>query len=108
VLRVAQDQPWVDAARDALVPGHVADPSPVAAGATSGRASTGITTFVACVPAPTVVRLGCCLGRLSAAGARGGAVHQVLGARLDPREEARHDAADAEARVALDVGRADQ
>src|SRR5262245_47429892 len=37
-----------------------------------------------------------------------GAIHEVPGARLDPREEARHETADAQLRVALDVAGRDQ
>src|SRR5882672_124624 len=44
----------------------------------------------------------------SAARTRRRALDQLSGARLDPREEARHHDAHAEPRVALDVGDVDQ
>src|SRR5262249_39558183 len=46
-------------------------------------------------------------GSRSAARLRG-AIHQVVGAGLDPREEACHETADAQLRVALDVAGRDQ
>src|SRR5262249_54189118 len=47
-------------------------------------------------------------GVTSAAGSGGRALDQLLGARLDPRKEARHHDAHAQARVALDVADVDQ
>src|SRR5215813_11543835 len=48
------------------------------------------------------------VGSPSALGRGGRTVHQVLGARLDPRKEARHEGTHAHLRVALYVGEGDQ
>src|SRR5215831_15981648 len=49
-----------------------------------------------------------CTVAMSAAGSGRRALDQLLGARLDPRKEARHHDAHAQARVALDVAEVDQ